>query len=81
MEKTKDYEIHYLSTGLDDPIPSGIIKVKSRISDFIALGGKLILSDPTVATGDLLQQITKEIIEHDVSNMRLLHAMTAVIKG
>lgn len=73
----KDYEIHFLTSGFDR-IPSGIIKVKNRVSDFIALSGKLILSDPTVATGELLQEITKEIIREDVSRMKAVEELMAV---
>ncbi len=73
----KDYEIHFLTSGFDR-IPSGIIKVKNRVSDFIALSGKLILSDPTVATGELLQEITKEIVREDVSRMKAVEELMAV---
>ena len=73
----KDYEIHFLTTGFDR-IPSGIIKVRDRVSDFIALSGKLILSDPTVATGELLQEITKEIVREDVSRMKAVEELMAV---
>lgn len=77
MNNAKDYEIHFLTTGFDR-IPSGIIKVKNRVSDFIALSGKLILSDPTVATGELLQEITKEIVREDVSRMKAVEELMAV---
>lgn len=78
MNKTKkDFEIHFFTTGFDN-IPSGIIKVKNRVSDFIALSGKLILSDPTVATGELLQEITKEIVREDVSRMKAVEELMAV---
>ena len=73
----KDYEIHFLTSGFDR-IPSGIIKVKNRVSDFIALSGKLILSDPTVATGELLQEITKEIVQQDISRMKAVEELMAV---
>ena len=73
----KDYEIHFLTSGFDR-IPSGIIKVKNRVSDFIALSGKLILSDPTVATGELLQEITKEIVREDVSRMKAVEELMEV---
>ena len=73
----KDYEIHFLTSGFDR-IPSGIIKVKNRVSDFIALSGKLILSDPTVATGELLQEITKEIVREDVSRIKAVEELMAV---
>ena len=78
MNNAKDYEIHFLTTTINDPIPSGIIKVKNRISDFIALGGKLILSDPTVATGELLKEITKEIVREDVSRMKAAEELMMV---
>lgn len=79
MDKTKDYEIHFFTTGFDH-IPSGIIKVKNRVSDFIALSGKLILSDPTVATGDLLQQITRDIVKQDISNVEALQDMVLNVR-
>ena len=76
MNTTKrDFEIHFFTSGFDR-IPSGIIKVWDHVSncttvsDFIALSGKLILSDPTVATGELLQEITKEIVREDVLRMK-----------
>ena len=78
MNNAKDYEIHFLTTTINDPIPSGIIKVKNRISDFIALGGKLILSDPTVATGELLKEITKEIVQQDISRMKAVEELMEV---
>ena len=78
MDKAKkDYEIHFLTTGFDR-IPSGIIKVKNRVSDFIALSGKLILSDPTVATGELLKEITKEIVQQDISRMKAVEELMEV---
>ena len=78
MDKAKkDFEVHFLTSGFDK-IPSGIIKVKNRVSDFIALSGKLILSDPTVATGELLQEITKEIVREDVSRMKAAEELMMV---
>ena len=78
MDKAKkDFEVHFFTSGFDK-IPSGIIKVKNRVSDFIALSGKLILSDPTVATGELLQEITKEIVREDVSRMKAVEELMKV---
>ena len=78
MDKAKkDFEVHFFTSGFDK-IPSGIIKVKNRVSDFIALSGKLILSDPTVATGELLQEITKEIVREDVSRMKAVEELMMV---
>lgn len=78
MDKAKkDFEVHFFTSGFDK-IPSGIIKVKNRVSDFIALSGKLILSDPTVATGELLQEITKEIVREDVSRMKAAEELMMV---
>ena len=78
MDKAKkDFEVHFLTTGFDR-IPSGIIKVRDRVSDFIALSGKLILSDPTVATGELLQEITKEIVREDVLRMKAAEELMTV---
>ena len=78
MDKAKkDFEVHFLTTGFDR-IPSGIIKVRDRVSDFIALSGKLILSDPTVATGELLKEITKEIVQQDISRMKAVEELMAV---
>lgn len=84
MDKAKkDFEVHFITSGFDR-IPSGIIKVWDRVSnciavsDFIALSGKLILSDPTVATGELLQEITKEIVREDVSRMKAVEELMAV---
>ena len=78
MDKAKkDFEVHFLTSGFDK-IPSGIIKVKNRVSDFIVLSGKLILSDPTVATGELLQEITKEIVREDVSRMKAVEELMMV---
>lgn len=76
MDKAKkDFEVHFLTT---DRIPSGIIKVRDRVSDFIALSGKLILSDPTVATGELLKEITKEIVQQDISRMKAVEELMEV---
>ena len=76
MDKAKkDFEVHFLTTGF---IPSGIIKVRDRVSDFIALSGKLILSDPTVATGELLKEITKEIVQQDISRMKAVEELMEV---
>lgn len=77
MDKAKEFEIHFFTSGFDR-IPSGIIKVKNRVSDFIALSGKLILSDPTVVTGELLQEITKEIVREDVSRMKAVEELMMV---
>lgn len=84
MNTTKrDFEIHFFTSGFDR-IPSGIIKVWDHVSncttvsDFIALSGKLILSDPTVATGELLQEITKEIVREDVSRMKAAEELMMV---
>ena len=85
MDKAKkDFEIHFLSNG-PSMIPSGIIKIGSRISDFIAIGGKIVLSDPTIVNdnpttepSNLLQQITQEIIKRDVEeNEKLAQLMLA----
>ena len=80
MDKAKkDFEVHFLTTGFGfDRIPSGIIKVRDRVSDFIALSGKLILSDPTVATGELLKEITKEIVQQDISRMKAVEELMEV---
>ena len=84
MDKAKkDFEVHFFTSGFDR-IPSGIIKVWDRVSnctavsDFIALSGKLILSDPTVATGELLQEITKEIVREDVSRMKAVEELMMI---
>ena len=82
MDKAK-YEIHFLTTGFDR-IPSGIVKVWDRVSnctavsDFIAVSGKLILSNPTVATGELLKEITKEIVQQDISRMKAVEELMEV---
>ena len=91
MDKAKrKFEVHFFTSGFDR-IPSGIVrveepvsdsngitKVKNRVSDFIALSGKLILSDPTVATGELLQEITKEIVREDVSRMKAVEELMMI---
>ena len=76
----KGYEVHLLSDGFS-MIPSGIIKVGNLMSDFIALGGTLILSDPGIISKEMLKDISKDLSMQEIETRKKVENLLLVGEG
>ena len=76
----KGYELHPLSDCFS-MIPSGIIKVGNLMSDYIALGGTLILSNPEIVSKEMLKDISKDLSMQEIATRKKVENLLLVGEG
>ena len=76
----RGYEVYPLFDGFSR-IPFGIIKVGNLMSDYIALGGTLILSNPEIVSNEMLKDISKDLSMQEIETRKKVENLLLVGEG